>query len=426
MLKRFPSLNTLALPIVSATTDGMTKAVIDFSRPAYTLLQQIGSTDIVPAYIWQGVKDPSKFADTDPVGTGPYMLQRFSTAGIWVVRNPHYWQPNNSGIERIYAAAYTSGTAAQLALETGQDQWAGLFVPNYQKLYVAKAPKYNVFWSPATGTVSLEPNNTIYPLNIPLVRKALAFAINRASVGNIGESGTELPVTSAVGLPMPTFKSYVAANYAGKNYSYDPSEAVKLLEKAGLRRNSKGVFLGKNGAPITLSIVDPSGYTDYMADAEIIAKELDNIGLHTSVDGVSVALWTTDYIDGKFDMTIRWSRGGGTPFFIYQGWLDGTETAPVGKAATGDYERFHSAAATGLLAEYGSTDNAAKQASLMAKLEGIVANAVPVVPLVGAANWDQHSTKEFVGWPTPTNPYILPSPDMPDMEVTILHLRPRG
>src|SRR5215471_1128378 len=76
LLKNNPSLTPVSPPPVpvSATAPNSTTAVLTFSQPEYANLFLIGQMYIVPEHIWQKVADPTKFADSNPVGTGPYVV----------------------------------------------------------------------------------------------------------------------------------------------------------------------------------------------------------------------------------------------------------------------------------------------------------------------------------------------------------------
>jgi peptide/nickel transport system substrate-binding protein len=49
---------------------------------------------------------------------------------------------------------------------------------------------------------------------------------------------------------------------------------------------------------------------------------------------------------------------------------------------------------------------------------------VPVAPLLYGAAWAEFSTRNYTGWPTPSNPYMTPVPNEPYLEYTVLHLKP--
>ncbi len=60
----------------------------------------------------------------------------------------------------------------------------------------------------------------------------------------------------------------------------------------------------------------------------------------------------------------------------------------------------------------------------MSKLEKVLLDDVPLIPVTEQVDWDQYSTGQFVGWPTPKDPYAQPFAGytFPDWEIVVLHL----
>ena len=88
--------------------------VINFSRPVYTLLYFIANTPQLPENLWSKV-NPATYPDTNPAGTGPYVVSSFTSAGITLTRNPHYWG-GTPPVARVEFPAYDSNESANLAL----------------------------------------------------------------------------------------------------------------------------------------------------------------------------------------------------------------------------------------------------------------------------------------------------------------------
>lgn len=426
LLKKFPAINTGALPIVSASAPSSTEAVINFSTTAYTLLYYVAQVPMLPETPWSTVANPATYSDPNPVGTGPYVLTSFSTQGFGLSANPHYWG-GVPKVKKVYFPVYDSNTSANLALENNQLDWAGNFVADIQHDYVAPDPSTHHYWFAPTSVVSLFPNLTVFPLNQLAVREAISDGVDRQIISTDGESGEEPPATGAgslTGLIIPTDNSYLTSATSKYSTTYDPAKAKAILEAAGWKMGSNGYFVSPSGKPLAFTIVEPSAYTDYMTDAEIMSSELKKVGMDVTVSGISVAAWDTAVADGTFQATIHWSNSGPTPFYIYQGWLDSSLSAPIGKPAANDYERFSSSQANSLLNEFSTTDNTATQKAAIAGLGKIVATQLPVIPLVYGVAWYEYETNHFTGWPTPSDPYTVGQPSGFNMEITILHLRP--
>ena len=59
----------------------------------------------------------------------------------------------------------------------------------------------------------------------------------------------------------------------------------------------------------------------------------------------------------------------------------------------------------------------------MNKIQEVMLNEVPVIPVVEAVDWYQYDTGSFTGWPTPGDPFAQPSAyAYPDNEQVLLRL----
>lgn len=423
LVKKYPAINTGGLAMTAITTSG-NNVTLTFATPQYTNLQQIANVPIVPKATWNGV-NPGTFADADPVGTGPYMLNVFTPQGFSLKPNPDYWQKGKPKIASVYFPVNTSNAVDIEQLFSGQLVWAGNYIPGLQTKWVPKDPKYRHYWMAANGSVSLEPNLTKWPLSVLAVRKAISLALNRTLISDEGESSYEAPLPNASGLTLPTYKDWLAPSVASMklNPVSDVSAAKKTLEQGGFVMGKNGYFETEAGKVLSFDITDPSSYTDYAEDDAIAANELKQAGIDATFVGQTVSAWDADVADGDFQLTTHWSNGGITPYNEYNGWLNSTLG---GKSATGDYEGLQSAAMNSDLAELATAATVPAQTAALAPLEKFVAEQLPVIPLVTAAAWCEYNSTHFVGWSSQSNPYESCQPSEPTDEVEILHLTPRS
>jgi len=318
-------------------------------------------------------------------------------------------------VPEISYPSYNANFNIVSPLAAGQIDYAGNDIANVQNVYLAKSPA-NHTWFPgspyltANNVVSLFFNVTKAPLNDPAVRQAISYAINRQQLSAQGETGYELPETSTSGLLLPGAGSYLDPALA-RNLppGGDPAKVRSILTADGWTRPGSGMWT-RNGKTISFAIQDPIPYSDYYLDAQDIAKQLDAQGINATVDGIgNPTVWDGNVTNGTFDATIHWSNQGPTPYQIYDNWLDSTLSAPVGKPAAGDLGRFSSPAAQQALAQFAGSGSAAVQHAAIIKLENIMTSQVPVAPLLYGADWYEYSTRNYVGWPSSSNPYMNPS-----------------
>ncbi len=422
LMKRVPAVNVYGISFDTITANGKYQVTMTFAKPAYTNFYYIAeSTPMLPEHIWSKISNPATYTDTDPIGTGPYVLKTFTPQDFVLTKNTHYWQ---HGLPKITNLEYVAGTATSLQNMVNNDtlDWSSGGDPGAQK-WVKQNPKINHYWFPGAGVVALEPNLNKWPLDNLAVRKAVSLAINRTLVGQRGEFGYETPITSATGL-LPSQQSYVASQYSSDKLSYDPAAARQVLAKAGFKAGSNGI-LAKGGKALDLTIEDPSGFVDYETDCQIIDGELKAIGIAVTCDGVSTNAWGSDIASGNFDSTLRWSDyGNGDPYYLYNGWLN--STLARGSNASDDFERWSSSVSQQALATYVSASSTTSRQSALATLEGIMVQDVPVIPLFDAADWGTYLTENATGWASPSDPYADDSPGGSYSEIVALHLRPVG
>jgi peptide/nickel transport system substrate-binding protein len=412
----------------SATAPNPSTAVLTFSQPEFANLFLIASTYILPEHIWQGVSNPATYADATPVGTGPYELGSFSSQKVTFKQNPYYWQKSQVHVPEVIFPNYVSNTTANPALDSGQIGYAGNDVANVQSNYLSASTDNHTWtsnqpWFADNNVVTLWLNTTKAPLNDPKVRLAVSAGIDRGQLSAQGETNYEPPATSSSGLLLPTQNALLDPSYGNDiSATSDNAKVTQLLTGDGYTKTG-GKWM-KNGQPIKFAIEDPSSYTDYATDAQLIANQLNAEGFEVSFDGVQATQWYNDYPSGNFDAIIHWSNQGPTPYDYFDYWMDNNLSAPSGKPAGGDYGRFDNPQAQAALAQYAGTDNTATQQQALNTLEGIVSTQAPVIPLLYGAAWYEYSTKDYTGWPTAANQYIDPVPNSPYIEYTLLHLSP--
>jgi peptide/nickel transport system substrate-binding protein len=431
LIAKNPALAQTGTPApVSATATGPDTVVLRFAAPQAGNLYNIGTQAIVPQHVWQSVANPATFADANPVGTGPYVLDKFSPQGILLKANPLYWNKSQVHVPEVDFPSYVNNTAAEQALESGQVDWAGNYLTNVQNVFVAKDPAHNKVWTADTpymnsnNVVTLWLNTTKAPLTDPKVRQALSYAADRQQLADQGETGYELPATSSSGLLLPVDKSVLQSQYANDlPASGDAAKVASILTGDGYTKvNGKWT---KNGQQISFSIEDPISFSDFWLDVQLLTAQLNKMGFNVKADGIgNPTNWFTDQASGNFDAMIRWSNNGPTPYYYYDNWMDYSTSAPIGKTAANNFGRFNDPQAQSALTQYVSSTSPSTQQAALNTLQGIESTQMPVIPLLYGASWAEFSTRNYTGWPSQANPYTDPGPNPTEIEYVILHLKP--
>jgi peptide/nickel transport system substrate-binding protein len=425
LLKRFPALNSNGLPITKAIARGVGTVTIQFAAPAYQTIYSVLATDPVPESIWSKVANPVTYDVTNPVGTGPYVLKNFSTETITLDRNLHYWgaKPRVPVVEYV---AETSTTSALTSLESGATEWMNQVVTSPLTSWRDGDPKQRHVVSFPSTAIGIVPNVRDYPLNESAVRQAIFDAISPKAVVKLTQNGIVPPFASPTGL-LPAEESSIAPKFAKSTFPASAAKARAVLEAAGYKMGSNGVFTGPHG-PVSFNLLVPSPYGSMVATLPVLESELKAAGIQMTPEETSVATWTSDENLGQFQASLAISSNISAvdPYYFFQEYMDYGLSAPVGKTATEDIGRFKNVAATKLLSQLsGLAPGSPSSGRLLSGLESIQLKDMPFIPVDYNPQMGIFTSTNFVGWPSTKNPYATPVMHQPSAEVVLLHLKPR-
>jgi peptide/nickel transport system substrate-binding protein len=426
-LKKFPALdlNSVWAVLSSVTENSAGQIVLDFKTAAtpyfYYIADQI---PIIPQHIWSTIKDPVGYADSDPIGTGLYVVQPCTPQNITYKPNTHYWQPGLPKVKTVDYPAFTSNDAANNYLATGQAQWGAQYIPNISKYYLDKSSDFHS-WQPPIAQVTMFPNLKDPLLSNVTVRRALAYATDRQQASAIGEGGQE-PAASQLGVVTQTYPQWVDPTVqAQDDYSYNPQKADQLLQSIGAVKGADGIY-SLDGKPLSFTIINNGGYSDWVASLQVVAQGMKAAGIQLTVDNLSQDDWNTKLLNGQFQLAYFAETAGPAPYYELRQWLYSTNSAPIGQPAATNYERFADPAVDALFNAYAATADETTQKAIVGQLEQVMLNQVPVIPVTEAAAWYQYDTKDFSGFVTQQNDYAVPSVwQFPDWGQVLMHLSPK-
>ena len=425
LIKQYPAIdnNGIGGSIQQAAASDPQTVVVTLTAPNSSILWFLaGQTWIVPQHIWSTVGDPSKYTNPTPVGTGPYIFKSFTPQLIDFVKNPNYWQPGKPVVPEIRYPAFNGNTTAELAMNNDQTDWNGLYTPNVQKTFIGRDTAHNHYYFAPSDPVMLFLNLKKAPFDQLAVRQAISDAIDRSKISSVGESGYE-PVAHPTGLILPAAKDYLDPNYAGSSFALDTTRATQLLTTAGFKKGTDGILVGPNGKKLAVNLDVVTGYTDWISDCQIIAANLQTIGIQVNITQDQFDTFYQNLQNGSYDMSIWGETPGPTPYYIYDEVLASANSAPIGQAANTNFERWTDNATDTLLNQYNSTVDPTQQKQAIYGLEKIVVEQVPVIFLMNEPYWYEYNTLKYDGWPDQTNLYAESSPyTYPDDEIVLLNL----
>jgi ABC-type transport system substrate-binding protein len=463
-----PKANTRGVP--SQATDPTVSGnnvTLHFQSAQYTgLFNILSNTFMMKASVANQIAQDPTVTIKVPLGTGPFMLDSYSSSVIKWKPNPNYWggTPPESA---IWTPSIATNAAASDALVSGQLDWAGNDIPNVYANYVNLNPLTNHAWFAAGSTVTLwfnlnPGNGGATGINESAVRKAVSYGVDRNALALLGESGYENPATSSSGLILPNQNAFLPADGSMKNDlaiggSVPDAATAKannlpagadvydILKNGGWTPpatstydSGKGVFKSggncdgtntancwtKGGSIIKFSVYDPVPFSDYWENAALMSQELQPLGMDvTTKPAQGYSDWNTNITSqpSQWQTAIHWGNGGSIPYIQFQNWFDSKDANSVAH-----YQGWSSPDADAALRQYESTDpsDTATLYPIVQKLEKIMSTEVPDAPLLYGADWNVFSSAKYTGWPNQSHPYMNPSPSDPQMPYILMQLKP--
>jgi peptide/nickel transport system substrate-binding protein len=463
-----PTANTRGVPSQAAdpTVSG-NNVTFHFKSAQYTgLFNILSNTFILKASMASQIAQTPTMTIKVPLGTGPFMLESYSSSLIKFKPNPNYWggTPPESEID---IPSIATNAAASDALVSGQLDWAGNDIPNVYANYVNLNPLTNHAWFAPGSTVTLwfnlnPGNGGATGINDVAVRKAVSYGVDRNALAQLGESGYEQPASSTSGLILPNQAAFLPSDGSFKNDLSTSgtvpdaatakadnlpagADVYDILTSGGWRApatshydSGTGTFKSggncdgsnrancwtKGGQIIKFSVYDPVPFSDYWENAALMSQELQPLGMDvTTKPAQGYSDWNTNITSqpSQWQTAIHWGNGGSIPYIQFQNWFDSTDANSVAH-----FEGWSNAQADAALRQYESTDpsDTATLYPIVQQLEKIMSTEVPGVPLLYGADWNVFSSAKYTGWPNQSHPYMNPSPTDPAWPYILMQLKP--
>lgn len=338
--------------IKGATEKGEDTVVITLTAPSSALLAMLtwSNSAIVPADF--GGRSAEEFYRA-PIGAGPFAIESSSDQQIDLVRNEHYWVPDQPYLDSVTYKVVADTSQRLLQVQSGD---AGLAdrVPTDSLSTVDAAS--DVVSVPSSSISMIMFSQAAAPMSDPHFRKAVSLAIDRqALVDSVYEGKAEV----AVGLLPP--------NVPGAEGC--PSCAWDTVDVDAAAAELAQVTDG--GQRVEL-LVDSARGIDLLA-AQAVQPMLDEAGVTVQIKQVDSATMLTRLATGDFQMAIgNFSAQAPTP-------VDPLSfVAATGYLFTGADPNL----ALGALAAVSAAGDAAGRAEAVADFEKQNYDAATVVPLV--------------------------------------------
>ncbi len=391
-----------------------------------TSVYEVGGQVIVPEHIWKDVEDPVTFTNEEPVGTGPWLLDRFESQVYELKANPDYWLEGRPYINGLSMPAFPSNDSIHLAWLNGEIDWGGNFIPDIDEVYVSQDPEHFGYFFPPTGAVvALYMNTEVAPFDDVNVRKAISMAIDREQICDIAMYGYTHPAdTTGLSDAFDSVKDEEARSAGWTDYNVD--EANRLLDEAGLEWDGD-YRVDADGNTLSYDINVVSGWSDWVQSVELIVGHLEEVGIEARVQPYDFTPWNERLNEGDFDISIGWGFQGPTQLNHFRALMSERTYYPIGDNRAGEnWIRFKDEEVDRLINEAMATSDTDEQNGYFAEMQKRFAELAPCAPLFPGPAWGEYNTRRFEGFPNEENPYAELSPWQPVLALTLNTVYPTG
>jgi peptide/nickel transport system substrate-binding protein len=343
----------------------------------------LGDTYMVPKHILEKAADPNNSPfNAAPVGTGAFKLaERVPGDHITLEANDKYFGAGPY-VERLIMKYIPDTNAFYTQFRTGQVDVAllgGILSNNYAEVSKLPGRKAHLV---TTGSLEVLMPNLEHPaLADKAVRQALYMGLNKQAIIDVIYYGIMKPTESVT--PQESW----AYNPGLPKHVHDPARANKMLDEAGWVRGARGIR-SKNGVPLEFNVSTTTGNALREQTQQLMQQDWQALGVSMKISNMAPAvIWGEFYVRSKFQMLMVGTafRTGPDPdpSTRFSG-----DSIPVKGGSGGNYMQYANPAVDKLLAEGDATFDQAKRRDVYFKLQEILRDELPVLPMFQYVNID--------------------------------------
>lgn len=227
----------------------------------------------------------------NPVGSGPYTLESLEEAtGNYTLKlKDEWWGDEMPTIETVNVRVIPDQSTAIIALQSGTiDTYS---VSGNNMLLIQDDPNISTKECISVVPNQLLLNPNVEPLNNPLIREAISYAIDYDAIRNATCSGFVSSKDSTIVFATP--ERDIPESVQG--YTYDPDKARVLIAESGLT------------TPIDVGEI-VGGNTN--GSAEMVAQYLADVGINATITQYETNAAVQKYMEGSFSLAITTGSGG--------------------------------------------------------------------------------------------------------------------
>jgi peptide/nickel transport system substrate-binding protein len=262
------------------------------------------SLHILPKHLLKDEDINNTYFSRKPTGSSYYQLDKWVSGQQVSLKSNINSSQGLPQIEQLISRIIPDTSSQFLELSADNIDFMSINPIQYQRVFPAKKDmleKINLYKELGNGYTYLGFNLKKAPFNNINVRQAINYAIDKDEV----IKGVLLGLGEPIASPYKPGTRWNNPNL--KSYPYDPNKALKLLTKAGYKKNQEG-FFEKNGKVLAFEILTNQNKQREMT-AVLVQRRLREIGIDVTIRVLEWASFINQYIrTGDFNaVVLGWS-----------------------------------------------------------------------------------------------------------------------
>lgn len=370
----------ILLNVASITTPDDNTVVFGLKEPSAVFILGMAQQFMVvlPKRLFDGTDPRTNPVNSKPVGSGPFKFEEWVKGDhITLTRNPDYYLPGQPYLDKVVFRIIPDAGARTIAFEKGDvDFLPGQFLAREQATEIKNSVP-GVYVDDTKGPPGQELmffNTTKKPLDDVKVRRAIVQAIDQKTIVDKAFFGIGAMVST----------SHIETNLGAfhdpnvKFPAFDVAAANKALDDAGYKK-------GSDGTRFALTIVYQPGNDGDRRSAELVRDMLTTVGIKMTAQVYDAAtIGRIVFTEGTFDLFTGSFTSNNDPQLgsatKYLSSTIGVLNANGARYKNPDVDR--------LFAEGAATTDVEKRKAAYWKVQEILAQDMPTLPLIDYMNVD--------------------------------------
>ncbi|MEO5322085.1 ABC transporter substrate-binding protein [Mesorhizobium sp. CC13] len=315
----------------SIMVDGSNKITVKLKRPVPAALLEL--TIVRPVRFLSPKAVDASGKQTAPIGTGPWIVESYSSTGTTLVRNDGYWG-EKPAFSRMELKVVPDELARANGLRAGEldiigGEWVAPLSPRRARALASDG--VTVVAEPGTATTILGYSPKSPMMQDKAVRDAIFVGIDRAAVAAVLFEGYADPTVDIFPTTVPT---------AGKRHDVpkrDLAAAKAALTAGGW--TAQGAGFSKDGKPLAIDfLVSDESFPGSRRIAEMLQAQLTEVGFKVNISSVDTAVMHQRRPNFEYDLTFFGNYG--APYdphgSLGASFVTAVDTGPDGKIYVSD------------------------------------------------------------------------------------------